>query len=110
MPEGDPNEPTARLLLGSVYFDLKNPEAAADQFEAVLLVQPTNVEGQVGLAKAQVAQSKFADAVQGLQELAKSGSSAEVYDVLAQAYRGLGKVADAQRAEVRAKALRGKSQ
>ena len=88
----NPNEPTARLLLGSVYLDLKNPTAAADQFEAVLLVQPANVEGQFGLAKAQIAQSKFAEAVQGLQEAAKSQpSNAEVFDVLAQAYRGLGK-------------------
>ena len=60
--KANPNEPTARLLLGSVYLDLKNPTAAADQFEAVLLVQPTNVEGQLGLAKAQIAQSKFAEA------------------------------------------------
>jgi len=105
----NPNEPTARLLLGSVYLDLKNPAAAADQFEAVLLVQPTNVEGQLGLAKAQIAQSKFTEAVSGLQDLAKSQTSnADVFDLLAQAYRGLGKGPEAQRAEARAKLLRKK--
>ena len=103
----NPNEPTARLLLGSVYLDLKNPTAAADQFEAVLLVQPTNVEGQLGVAKAQIAQSKFTAAVSGLQELAKSqANNAGVFDLLAQAYRGLGKGPEAQRAEARAKLLR----
>ena len=105
----NPNEPAERLLLGSVYLDLKNPTAAADQFEAVLLVQPANVEGQLGLAKAQIAQSKFSEAVSGLQEAAKSQpSNADVFDLLAQAYRGLGKSLEAQRAEARAKLLRSK--
>ena len=105
----NPNEPAARLLLGSVYLDLKNPTAAADQFEAVLLVQPTDIEGQLGLAKAQIAQSKFTEAVSGLQDLAKSqANNADVFDLLAQAYRGLGKGPEAQRAEARAKLLRTK--
>ena len=105
----NPNEPTARLLLGSVYLELKNPTAAADQFEAVLLVQPANVEGQLGLAKAQIAQSNFAEAARGLGDLSKSErDNAAVFDLLAQAYRGLGKGPEAQRAEARAKLLRGK--
>lgn len=105
----NPNEPAARLLLGSVYLDLKNPTAAADQFEAVLLVQPTDIEGQLGLAKAQIAQSKFTEVVSGLQDLAKSqANNADVFDLLAQAYRGLGKGPEAQRAEARAKLLRTK--
>ena len=105
----NPNEPTARLLLGSVYLDLKNPMAAADQFEAVLLVQPANVEGRLGLAKAQITQSKFTEAVNGLQDLAKSQTSnADVFALLAQAYRGLGKNLEAQRAEARAKLLHSK--
>jgi arylsulfatase A-like enzyme/Flp pilus assembly protein TadD len=105
----NPNEPAERLLLGSVYLDLKNPTAAADQFEAVLLVQPANVEGQLGLAKAQIAQSKFSEAVSGLQEAAKSQPrNADVFDLLAQAYRGLGKNLEAQRAEAKAKLLRDK--
>jgi len=105
----NPNEPAARLLLGSIYLDLKNPTAAADQFEAVLLVQPTDVEGQLGLAKAQIAQSKFTEAVSGLQDLAKSqAQNPDVFDLLAQAYRGLGRGPEAQRAEARAKLLRTK--
>ena len=83
--------------------------AAADQFEAVLLVQPTNIEGQLGLAKAQIAQSKFAEAVGELQDLSKlQANNAEVFDLLALVYRGLGKSLEAQRAEARAKLLRSK--
>ena len=107
--KANPSEPTARLLLGNVYLDLKNPAAADDQFEAVLLVQPTNVEGQLGVAKSQLAQSKFNEAAKGLQDLAKSQTSnADVFDLLAQAYRGLGKNVEAQRAQARAKLLRAK--
>ena len=105
----NPNEPAARLLLGGIYLDLKNPTAAADQFEAVLLVQPTDVEAQLGLAKAQIAQSKFTEAASGLQDLAKSqAQNPDVFDLLAQAYRGLGRGPEAQRAEARAKLLRTK--
>ena len=107
--KANPNEPTARLLLGSVYLDLKNPAAAADQFEAVLLVQPANVEGQLGLAKVKIAQSNFAEAATELEELAKSQrDNADLFDLLAQAYRGSKKSLEAQRAEARAKLLRKK--
>ncbi len=107
--KANPNEPAARLLLGSIYLDLKNADAAADQFEAVLLVQAANVEGQLGLAKARIAKSNFAEAAQGLEELAKSQpDNPEVYDLLAQAYHGLKKGFEAQRAEARGKLLRKK--
>jgi len=107
--KANPNEPTARLLLGSVYLDLKKPDAAADQFEAVLLVQPVNVEGNLGLAKAKIAQDNFAEAARTLEDIEKSQrDNAEVFDLLAQAYRGLKKIPDAQRVEARAKLLRQK--
>ena len=107
--KANPNEPTARLLLGNVYLDLKNANAAADQFEAVLLVQPANVEGNLGLARAKITQSKFAEAVHVLEDLAKSQrDNSEVFSLLGQAYRGSGKSLEAQRAEARAKLLRKK--
>jgi predicted Zn-dependent protease len=44
-----------------------------------------------------------------LQGLAKTQTNnADVFDLLAQAYRGLGKSLEAQRAEARAKLLRNK--
>jgi tetratricopeptide (TPR) repeat protein len=107
--KANPNEPAARLLLGSVYLGLKNADAAADQFEAVLLVQPVNVEGNLGLAKAKIAQAKFSEAAQVLEELAKSQrDNPDVFDLLAQAYRGMKKGLQAHRAETRAKLLRKK--
>ena len=107
--KANPSDTTARLLLGGVYLDLKNADAAADQFEAVLLVQPANVDGQLGLARAQIAKSSFAEAAQGLEQLAKTQrDNADVYDLLAQAYRGMKKGLEAQRSEARAKLLRKK--
>jgi len=40
-----------RLLLGRVYLQLKDAKNAADQFEAGLLVDSSNSEGRLGLAK-----------------------------------------------------------
>jgi choline-sulfatase len=102
---GQPAE--ARVALGRVYLGLKNPKEAEDQFEAVLLSQPGMVEATVGLARAQVAQGRFVDAVQQLLPLTQSQpKNAEVFEALAQAYAGLGKQAEAERAEGRARVLR----
>jgi predicted Zn-dependent protease len=107
--KANPNEPMARLLLGNIYLDLKNSDAAADQFEAVLLVQPENVDGQLGVAKALIGKSDFAGAARGLEDLRKSEpNNADVLELLAQSYRGLGKTAAAQQAEAKAKLLRKK--
>lgn len=96
----------ARVLLGRIYLGLKNPKAAEDQFEAALLLQPGNVDAQVGAARAQVVDRRFADALQQLVPLSKSQpSNAEIFDLLAQAYSGLGREAEAERAENRAKDL-----
>jgi choline-sulfatase len=107
--KANPGDVAGRLLLGGVYLGLKNADAAADQFEAVLLTQPESVEGQLGLARAQIAKASFAEAAQGLEQLAKTQrDNPDVYDLLAQAYRGLQKGLEAQRAEARAKLLRKK--
>jgi len=96
----------ARVLLGQVYLGLKNPQAAEDQFEAALLLQPGSVDARVGLARAHVADHRFADAQLELVPLSKSQpENAEIFQLLAQAYSGLGKTAEAERAESRAKEL-----
>jgi predicted Zn-dependent protease len=103
-----PGQFEARLLLGRVYLELKNPQAAEDQFEAALLLQSKSVEAQIGVAKAQIAEGNWVGAARELEPLTKSqAKNAEVFELLAQAYAGLGRTADAQRAEVRAKALKG---
>jgi predicted Zn-dependent protease len=99
----------ARLLLGQVYLGLKNPQASEDQMEAALLLRPNSVEAQIGVAKAQIAEGNFKGAVQQLEPLAESRTAtAEVFELLAQAYTGLGRRAEAQQAEARAKTLQGK--
>jgi len=102
-----PGQFQARLLLGRVYFALNNPKAAEDQMEAALLLKPDSVEAHVGLASSQVAESNFAEAVKQLQALTKSQpNNAEIFELLAKAYSGLGKKADAKQAEDRAQFLR----
>ena len=104
-----PGQFEARLLLGQVYLGLKNPKAADDQLEAALLLKPDSVEAHLALASAEIAEGNFADAAQQLESLAKSQpNNAEVFDLLARAYSGLGKSAEAQRAESRSRQLRGK--
>jgi len=54
-----------------------------------------------------ISQKKFADVVELLEPVASShGNNADVFAALAEAYRGLGRSKDAERAEVRVKALR----
>ena len=105
-----PGHLQARLLLGRVYLGLKKPRAAEDQFEAALLLQSNSVEGQLGVAKAQMAEGNFNEAAQQLESLSKSQPrNAEVFELLARAYTGLGKNVEAKQAEARAKLLRGKA-
>jgi predicted Zn-dependent protease len=97
----------ARLLLGQVYLGLKNLKAAEDQFEAALLMQPQNLEAQLWLARAQIASGNFVEALRQLKPLSKSQpNNAEVFELLAQGYSGLGKREEAERAESRARRLR----
>ena len=101
-----PGQFQARLLLGKVYLELKNPREAEDQMEAALLLQPDSIEAQLGVAKAQIAAGDFEGAVQQLQPVARSQpKDAEIFELLAQAYSGLGKKAEAQQAESRSKLL-----
>jgi choline-sulfatase len=102
-----PSQLSARLLLGQVYLRLRDPKKADDQFEAALLLEPNNIEAQIGLAKAQIDLGNFADAVPELERISKSRpGSAEVFDLLAEAYRGVGKKHQAEEAENRAQRLK----
>jgi choline-sulfatase len=101
-----PGQFEARLLLGQVYLGLKDSAAAEDQFEAALLLQSGSVEAQLGLADAQITKGNFAEAAQSLQALSKvQAKNAHLFDLLAKAYSGLGKRAEAQQAATRAKLL-----
>ena len=104
-----PGRLEARLLLGEVYLELNDPKAAEPQFESALLLQSNSIEGQLGLAKAQIAEGNFKPAAEQLETLSKTQSrNAEVFELLAQAYSGMGRTAAAQQAAARAKLLRSK--
>ena len=100
------NQFEARLALGRVYLGLNDSNAAEEQFEAAVLLQPGSSEAQLNLAKALIRQKKFADAVDLLELIAGDSSrDPELFELLAQAYTGLGRRQDAQRVQSRAKAL-----
>jgi tetratricopeptide (TPR) repeat protein len=101
----NPNQFAARLLLGRVYFRLNDPKEAQDQFEAAAILQPQSAEAWIELAKVLIAQKKFAEAAEQLEQMAESeGNNPELYELLAQAYTGLGKPQEAQRARAKSRA------
>jgi len=103
----NPHQFAARLLLGEIYFSSGDADAALDQLEAAALLQPDNVEAKTRLAKVLLSQKKFTDVVELLEPLAQSSpNDAAVFALLAQAYVGLGRREDGQRAESHARALR----
>ena len=103
----NPDQFEARLALGRVYLGLNDSNAAEDQFEAAVLLQPGSSEAQINLAKTLIRQKKFTEAVELLEAVAEPSSrNPEIFELLAQAYASLGRRQDAQRAQLRAKALR----
>ena len=103
----NPSQFDTRFLLGQVCLDTRDAKAAEDQFEAALLIEPQNGTAQLWLAKAQIAGRNFSEATRVLELLAKAQpQNADIVELLAQAYAGLGREEDAERANSRAKALR----
>jgi predicted Zn-dependent protease len=103
----NPNQFSARLLLGQVYFRSGEANSALDQLEAAALIQPANVEARTSMAKVLIGQKKFSDVLDLLEPIAESSTNEpDVFELLAKAYAGLGRSQDARRAETRARALR----
>ena len=105
-----PGQFEARRLLAEVDLKLGDTKSAVDQLESALMLQPANRSAQIELSRAFLANQNFAEAAQQLQDLAQDTPSADVYDLLAQAYEGLGKKDMAQRAAARSAELRRKKQ
>ncbi|HET7109056.1 MAG TPA: sulfatase-like hydrolase/transferase [Candidatus Acidoferrum sp.] len=98
----------ARLALGRVYSGLGELKAAEDQFEAAVLLQPGSSEAQINLARTLMRRKEFAEAAELLEAVAEpSNKNPEIFELLAQAYTGLGRRQEAERARLRAKELRG---
>lgn len=103
----NPKSTDARIRLGQTYLALKDPKAAEDQFEAALLIEPERADAHVGVAKAEIAEGRYAEAVDALLPLdRRSKASAETFELLAVAYSHLGKKAEARHAELRATELK----
>ncbi|MDX6460156.1 MAG: arylsulfatase [Acidobacteriaceae bacterium] len=86
----------ARVLLANVDLKLGDRAAAEDQFEAVLLLDPSNHDALLGLAQEQLKEKRFTDVVDLLGPRAK-GASADLLQLLMQAYEILGRTADAEK-------------
>ncbi len=101
-----PGQFLARLTLGQVCLALKDFDAAEDELEAAVLLDPKNSAARLWLARAHLAEGKFQAAGSELLDLAKSdGQDPSLFRLLAQAYRGMGKEAEAQQADARSEAL-----
>jgi arylsulfatase A-like enzyme/Tfp pilus assembly protein PilF len=102
-----PGQLPARLLLGEVCLKLANASAAEDQFEAALLIDPQNSAAQIGLGRALLSQKKFAEAATQL-ERASRHATPEIFELLSQAYVGIGRKDLARQSADRAARLREK--
>lgn len=96
----NPNQTQARLLLARVYFDLKENDAADDQLAAMLVSDPSK-EKTTEVARLLVEHAKFAEAIELLEPLADT-EDGEQLKLLAKAYKGAGRLKDAQKAELKA--------
>jgi arylsulfatase A-like enzyme/Flp pilus assembly protein TadD len=102
-----PKQFASRLLLGQVYMELKDFKDAEEQFEAALSLEPDSFQARLETAKAQIANGSVETATVQLNVLAEMRpNSIEVFELLSQANRMLGRRKEARLAERRAKSLR----
>ena len=88
----NPERISAELLLGDIYLKMRNGQAAEDRFEAVLLLQPANLEAEIGVAKANLTEGDFEEALAVLKPLSKSHrENVEIWRLLNQAHRAAAK-------------------
>ncbi len=93
----------ARLLLANVDLRLGDRAAAEDQFDAVLLLDPANHDALLGLAQERSNEKRFTDVVDLLGPHVK-GASADLLQLLMQAYMNLGRTADAEKVHTQLRA------
>jgi len=81
-----------------------------DQFEAALVLQPDSIEAHVGIARAEIAERAFQEAAQELEDLTRvHPTNLAALELLAHAYRELGKDKLALETQRRAEAIRAMS-
>jgi predicted Zn-dependent protease len=102
----DPGQYAGHVLLGKIDIGLKDIDAAEDQFDAALLLEPDGVEAQLGASQAEIARGNLPDAAEQLQSLSKTyPSNPEIFELLAQVYQRMNKPNEANQAREKAKAL-----
>jgi tetratricopeptide (TPR) repeat protein len=88
----------ARVLLARVDLKLGERSAAEDQFNAVLLLDPANHDALLGLAQEELKEKRFTEVVDLLGPRVRDASaSADLLQLLMQAYVSLGRTADAEK-------------
>ena len=93
----------ARVVLAKIDLKLGDRAAAEDQFNAVLLLDPANHDALLGLAQEQSKEKRFSDVVDLLGPHVK-GASADLLQLLMQAYVNLGHIADAEKVHTQLRA------
>jgi tetratricopeptide (TPR) repeat protein len=95
----NPRDAPAQTQIGGIYLKARQIEQAAHMFTDAIAADPSYVDARVGYAKALLEKKQFQEAAQQLEEAVRLSPDDEtVYYNLMLAYRGLGRMADAQRA------------
>ena len=100
--KADTKQPEALILLAKVQFRLNNRAEAKDQLASAVLSEPGNTKIIREVAKALVDEGEFGQALELLEPITESTTDREMLQLLAKAYRGLGRMRDARRAELQA--------
>ena len=104
--KSNPNQFALQLLLGNIEFRMGETNAALDHLEDAVLQRPDNTEAKIDLSRVLLREKKFAEVADLLEPIAAKEKDPNIYEVLVEAYRGLGRTADAKRAELRYQSLR----
>jgi choline-sulfatase len=100
--KADPKQPEARILLAQIQFRLDSRAEAKDQLASAVLSEPGNTKIIREVAKTLIDEREFEQALELLEPATESSSDRDMLQLLAQAYRGLGRMRDARRAELQA--------
>jgi Flp pilus assembly protein TadD len=101
-----PDQFSMRLRLGRIYLRSNDAESAIVQFEAAQLMKPDNVEATIDLAKALITQGNLTDAVEMLEEAAKSSTkNPEVSQLMTKVCTKLGQQKEGPGAGGRARSI-----
>jgi tetratricopeptide (TPR) repeat protein len=96
--QASPSLPRAHYFAGMAQLKLKQPAQAVEEFEAELKLNSNDPDAQFQLGKLLLEQGKAQPALPHLEAASKGTPAPEgVHEQLAQAYRKLGRTADAER-------------